>query len=172
LTKFFGALIALSRALNYVATAAAMLLTAFIVLSSVVRYLLGAPFRFTEELVGLFFITMCFLAIPLGLLERRHVTITVFTQLLGRRGRLVCEMLATIIVVAFATVFVIESYKFTALSFRLGARSEVGNLLLYPWMALMPLTMALVVLVVIAQLVKLIHDGGEVNPPHDTAGGA
>ena len=66
---------AVAHWLACLATAAGMLMTALIVLSAIMRYFVGAPFNFSEELVGLLSCSMAFLALPIGLIAREHIAI-------------------------------------------------------------------------------------------------
>lgn len=142
----------LVRAMNALGAVAAVLMTAFVFLSAVMRYLAGSPLRFSDELVGLLFMSMAFLAIPLGQLQRRHICVDIVIHRLSDKFRKLAELLSSLILIAFAIVFIIESYEFTAFSQLLDSRSDIGQLLLWPWMAIMPLCIAVLVLVALAQL--------------------
>ena len=50
---------------------------------------------------------------------------------------------AALVMIVFAVWFVYETYAFTAFSRKLEARSDHVGLLLWPWMAIMPATIAL-----------------------------
>ena len=148
------ALHALSRSIVYVATVAALLLTGLVVLSAVMRYLVASPFHFTEELVGLLFMTMVFFTLPYGISERRHIRVTIFTRLLPPRGKRVAEAFNSVIVIIFGSLFFVQSWKFTAFTHEIGARSEQSEIVLAPWMATIPATIGLLVLVALVQLVR------------------
>ena len=147
-------LYALTRIIVHIGTVAALLLTGLVVLSSIMRYLLGSPFHFTEELVGLLFMAMVFLTVPFGFSERKHIRVTVLTRLLSPKAQQASEVFASIVAIAFTTWFFIESWKFTAFAYDLGARTEQTELILTPWMALMPITFGLVIAVVFVQLCR------------------
>ena len=79
-------LYALTRIIVHIGTVAALLLTGLVVLSSIMRYLLGSPFHFTEELVGLLFMAMVFLTVPFGLPQGMPESVLRFTQLPPAHG--------------------------------------------------------------------------------------
>jgi len=56
----------------YASAAAGILLTFFVVLSAIMRYFIGAPFHFSDELVGLLLATTFLLALPNGLVDTYH----------------------------------------------------------------------------------------------------
>ena len=137
-------------ALLHVATAAGILLTAFVALSSFMRYLMGQPFPFTEELVGLLFVAFVFLALPGATVRRRHIEVTLVTDLLSARLRRGARALGHVLVVVFCVWYGRYAWDFIALSSQLGSRSDIGGLLLWPWMALMLVAPVLMTLAVLA----------------------
>lgn len=131
----------------------------FIILSSTMRYVVGSPFRFTEELVGLLFSAMVFILLPVGEIENRHIRVTVVTDLYSPFWRRFSELLSSVAIIVFAVLFSLISFDFTAMSHQLGASSEMGGMLLYPWMALMPLSSALLGIAVVIRRLEDVGNG-------------
>lgn len=142
---------ALARAMNWLGAVAAVLMTGFVFLSAVMRYVVGSPLMFSDELVGLLFVTMAFLSMPLGLIQQRHISVDIVTRNLRGKLRHVVDLLATLVTVTFGVWFAKESWEFAAFSKMLDARSDIGALVLWPWMALLPACTLIVVLVALAQ---------------------
>ena len=140
----------LCKALLWVAVVAGMLMTGFVVLASLMRYLVGSPFRFTEELVGLLFVAMACLGLPWATLHDRHLRITLIPERLPPPLRKLSELMSTLAILAFSVYFGILAWDFAYTSLRINARSEMGGIPLFPWMALLPLMAALVGVAVIA----------------------
>lgn len=164
LERSFGRL---GRALLVLAAVAALTMTALVVLASIMRYLLGTPFRFTEELVALLYAAMMFLTIPLCTLRNEHIGMMLVVERSRPAARRVLRLLACLVTMAFAVWFGIESWKFAAFGRELGSRTEQVDFLLWPWMALMPATMALVALIVLLQTIRAIiaiRDGTDLAP--------
>jgi len=145
-----------ATALLYVAAAAALTMTALVVLASVMRYLAGSPFRFTEELVALLYLGMVFLTIPNSTVLRQHITVDVLKTRLGPRARKWLGVAALAVTVVFTGWFTVEAYDFAAFAEQIGARTEQVDILLWPWMALMPVTFAIVCLIAASQLLRLL----------------
>jgi TRAP-type C4-dicarboxylate transport system permease small subunit len=150
---------ALSRFLLAIAAAAALTMTALVVTASFMRYVVGTPFRFTEELVALLYVAMMFFTVPYGTFMRQHITVSMLVERAAPRSRHWLQALATLAIIAFAVWFTIEAYQFAAFSQEIGARSEQFDFLLWPWMALMPLAMTLVAVIACWQLVELLRAG-------------
>ncbi|HIN93296.1 MAG TPA: TRAP transporter small permease [Alphaproteobacteria bacterium] len=142
----------------YASAAAGILLTFFVVLSAIMRYFIGAPFHFSDELVGLLLATTFLLALPNGLVDNSHLRITILADRLPRVGRVIAKTVANSILVVFAAVFLFESYKYTAVSYKYGARSEMAEILLYPWMGLMTLVSALMILIVADNVFQIVRE--------------
>jgi TRAP-type C4-dicarboxylate transport system permease small subunit len=136
LDSIIGAIV---RVMVYAATAAGILLSAFVALSAFMRYLVGAPFAFTEEFVGLLFSAMVFLALPYCSHAGQHIRVTLLTDHLPPSWRAYSSVASTLFTLLFCILFAWISFDFAWTSYELGARSDIGRLLLWPWMATMPL---------------------------------
>lgn len=111
--------------------------------SVTMRYFAFAPFRFTEELVGLLMTSAFFLALPLATLRAEHVRILVLVSALPRQARIWIGRLAAILGAAFCLWFLALCLPWLEFAIDRSIKTEVGRLLMYPWMALLPLSMAL-----------------------------
>jgi TRAP-type C4-dicarboxylate transport system permease small subunit len=146
----------LSRWLNYLSAVAISIIACLVTLSVVARYLLDAPFRFTEELVGLLMSAALFLALPLAHIERRDVAVTLITDSMPRAVFRVIGILAQAIVFFFCCAIAWDAWHRAAFALRLNLKSEAASLPLAPWMIVMPVSFAL--LAVVAVLVRPRRD--------------
>jgi TRAP-type C4-dicarboxylate transport system permease small subunit len=146
------ALLRLSQLLSYAASAALALMVLLVVLSSAMRYIVHSPFHFTEELVGLLFLATSFFTIPLNAAERRVIRIVILVRLLPARLAWLGEIFDQLILLVFASWFCVLSWHFTSFAWEIEARSEQSDLLLAPWMAMMPACTFLVAVIVVVQL--------------------
>lgn len=128
----------------HAATIAGIILTFFVAIASVMRYLVGSPFAFTEEIVGLLFTAMVFLALPYCTLHGKQIEVTFVVERLPLTWRRVSAAAALLFTFAFCLSFGYFSYEFTETSFAVNARSDMGRILLWPWMATMPIACVLV----------------------------
>lgn len=119
-------------------------LTLFVALSAVMRYVVGAPFSFTEELVGLFFSALVFLALPYVTLHRQHIEVTLLTDRYPPALRRWTDRLANGLIILFALWFGSYAYDFALVSYQVQARTDIAGLVLWPWMALIVLACVLV----------------------------
>ncbi len=123
------------------AAAAGCAIVVLIGASVTMRYLAFAPFRFTEELVGLLMTAAFFLALPLATLRSEHVRVLIFVSALPGTTRKWIAGLAAVFGVVFSFWFLLLSLPWLEFAVSRGIKSEVGRLILYPWMALIPLSM-------------------------------
>ncbi|RDD61228.1 TRAP transporter small permease [Ferruginivarius sediminum] len=142
----------LVRAMNALAAIAGIVMTVLVFSGAVMRYFLGSPLKFSDELVGLLFLSLSFLAIPLGLLQRSHISVDLVSRKLRGVWARVAEISASLIFIAFATVFVSQAYEFASFSRMIDSRSELGSLVLWPWMGLMAAAFFIALLVALIQL--------------------
>lgn len=146
----------LSRWLNYLSAVAISIIACLVTLSVVARYLLDAPFRFTEELVGLLMSAALFLALPLAHMERRDVTVTLLTDHMPRALFRVAAILAQAIAFVFSGVVAWDAWGQARFALRLHLKSEAAGLPLAPWLVVMPV--CFVVLAIVALLVRPRRD--------------
>ena len=114
--------------------------------SVTMRYFAFAPFRFTEELVGLLMTAAFFLALPLATLRAEHVRVLAIVSALPRKAQRWASRLAAIFGAAFCLWFLVLCLPWLEFAIDRNIKTEVGRLLMYPWMALLPLSMAFSIL--------------------------
>jgi TRAP-type C4-dicarboxylate transport system permease small subunit len=148
------ALTAVARLAAHAATVLALLVTGFVVLSAVMRYFIGAPLRFSDELVGLMVAALAFLALPHALAEGRHIRITAFATRLPGAGAAVARLVALVLLLAFLAVFTIEFADAVGYAIEVGSRTEVGGLRLYPWMLVAPACLALMAVLAVVRFLR------------------
>lgn len=111
--------------------------------SVTMRYFAFAPFRFTEELVGLLMTAAFFLALPLVTLRAEHVRVLLFVSMLPPWAARAAGILAAFFGGSFCMWFLVLCIPWLEFAIDRNIKTEVGRLLMYPWMALLPLSMAL-----------------------------
>ena len=127
----------------------AMVMTALVVTATVMRYFIGRPFDFTEELVALLYMSMVFLAIPLVTFKQSHIAVSVMPRRFKHALGGVLRAGSALVMIAFCTWFTIEAYGYVEYSRRLSSRSEQVDFLLWPWMAVIPVTMGFVTIIAV-----------------------
>jgi TRAP-type C4-dicarboxylate transport system permease small subunit len=123
----------LARTLAALAAGAGAAILVLVVAAVVMRYVVSAPLRFTEELSGLLLAQMVFLAIPAVLLANQNIRVTLLVDRLPPLGRRIAFVIGQIILVAFCVWFVREAWAIASFEARLGAMSEQSRLPLAPW---------------------------------------
>lgn len=122
-------------------------MTALIFVSTLMRYLGGRPLRFSDELAGLLFLALTFLCLPYVLSKGRHIRIEVLISLMPMGIAKVMDFVGVVVLLAFCSIFAYESWNFMNFSFSLNSRTDISSILLWPWMAIMPCSMVLCILV-------------------------
>lgn len=133
-------------ALAVLAAISGAVIVALIGASVTMRYFAFAPFRFTEELVGLLMSAAFFLALPLVTLRSEHVKVTVLLTTLSPITRRLVAALAGLFGIVFCMWFFALCVPWMEFAFERNIKTEVGRLLLYPWMAVLPVSMLLTAL--------------------------
>jgi len=111
--------------------------------SVAMRYFAFAPFRFTEELVGLLMTAAFFLALPLATYRAEHVRVLLVVSALPDGARIWVRRLSVVFGAAFCLWFLALCLPWLEFAIDRNIKTEVGRLLMYPWMALIPLSMGL-----------------------------
>ncbi|RKF12680.1 TRAP transporter small permease [Roseovarius spongiae] len=130
----------IANLLAQVAAGLAVAMSGFVALSAIMRYLFGAPFSFTEELVGLLFTAMIFAGIPACTLRRSHISVTIIPDLLPKWAQRQLDRLAHAVILFFCIWFGKLTWDYMQLTISLNARSSGVQLILWPWTAALPLS--------------------------------
>jgi TRAP-type C4-dicarboxylate transport system permease small subunit len=128
-----AALLAATRGLTMVAAAATAAIFAVVFAAVVMRYAVGAPFAFTEELSGLLLAMSVFLMLPLTVAANLNIRITLVTERLRGTAARLAWVFGELILLAFFAVFAWEAWKFFGLALRFKEKSEQAQLVLAPW---------------------------------------
>ncbi|KAA0013277.1 TRAP transporter small permease [Billgrantia pellis] len=123
------------------------LMTTLIFISTLMRYLGGYPLRFSDELAGLLFLSLTFLCLPHVLDKGRHIRIEILMNLVPAPAARIMDAVGTLTLIAFCLIFAIEAWSFMGFSYAINSRTDISSLLLWPWMAIMPFSMLLCLLV-------------------------
>lgn len=132
--------------LSGLAAIAGALIVGLVGASVAMRHIANAPFRFTEELVGLLMTAAFFLALPLATLRGEHVRVTILVAALPARPARRAALLASLFGVAFCLWFFVLCLPWLEFAFTRNIKTEVARLIMYPWMALLPLSLLLTAL--------------------------
>jgi TRAP-type transport system small permease protein len=135
---------------------AAVLLAAVTLLvswSSIGRYVFNAPIRFAEEVSGLLMIGMLFLAIA-GAGKPAHIRVGLLADNVPAKVKPVMRGLAFIVLAVFCVVFGWDATKQAWFDYQRNIRSEIVSWWLWPWAALVPLAMLLVLVDALLRLVR------------------
>ena len=163
-----AALAPVFRAMAVVAAVAGAAMVGLIGASVTMRYFAFAPFRFTEELVGLLMTASFFLALPLVTLRAEHVRVVVLVSALPDRLRSWTGIAAAVFGAAFCLWFLALCVPWLQFAVERNIKTEVGRVVMYPWMALLPLSM---LLSAVAFLARAASGGGPIpNEREDTSG--
>lgn len=153
-----------ARALAALGAAAVAGIFALVLAAVVMRYLVSAPFRFTEELSGLLLAMTVFLTLPFTLAAHQNIRVTILSERVPGIARRLLWALGQAILIAFAGIFAWEAYKVTEFTVMLNLKSEVSRLELAPFM------IAMTVSVCVAALIgawQALRPPPEPRPPGD-----
>lgn len=142
-----------SRVMGVAAAVAVAGIVVLLVSSSVRRYVLGSPIPVTEELTALLFAALSFLSIVEGFVHDRQIRVGIVWRKLPRPLRnwaMLAGHVFTLVVLAWLVRWTLE---FSVVSLELGSRTYVSGLLLWPWMMLIPASLALLCVAVAVRAV-------------------
>jgi TRAP-type C4-dicarboxylate transport system permease small subunit len=143
------------------ATIASVMIILLIGGSVTMRYLTFTPFRFTEELVGLLMTAAFFLALPLVTLHAKHVRVLILITSLPDRTKPLVAGLASIFGVVFCAWFFLLCIPWLEFAYDRQIKTEVGRLIMYPWMSILPLSMILTIIAFIIRYVSEVFKEAE-----------
>lgn len=125
-----------------------------IVVSVTMRKVFNAPLHFSEEVVGLLMSASLFLALPMVTLRGSHVRVSIVATYLETRSRRLFHLLsclAALVGIACCVWLTVEAIPWLEFALNLNLKTETSRVLLYPWMAALPLS------IVITGVIFLFH---------------
>ena len=155
----FTVITALDRACSWLAGWAARLaalgilaIVILLVLSSLQRYVAGAPIPITEELAGLLFLASAFLSLAYGFTENRHVRLELLWKLLRSPWREAAELTGLLFAVVALVALMVVTYELGVDSFEGGHLSEMTEIVLWPWRLVMTFGLGLLLLAIVVRI--------------------
>nr|WP_246407415.1 TRAP transporter small permease [Geomicrobium halophilum] len=118
------------------------------------RFVLGSSLEWSEELARYCFIWMIYIGISYGVKKQRHIKVDVLMLLFKDKGKVILNMIANVIFLAFAIFIVIYGTNIAVQIFGWGQTSPgLGLPMAFVYFAT-PAGMSLTVIRLIQQLVK------------------
>ena len=146
----------LLKGLLFLSSFAGFGIVAIVLLSVFQRYVLKSPLSFSEELVGLLLSSMLFLSLPYITNTDKHVKITLITNLLKKKYKTWLTIIACTINLIFSLWMLIETIEWMEFAIKLNLKTENSRLLLSPWMAVVPLSFSVNLIISLKKIFKQI----------------
>ncbi len=150
--------------LEYLALAMAVLaalamvgIVAIIVAGVIMRRFANAPLHITEDMVGLMLSAVLFLGVPYVTLRSKHVRVAIIADAVNKRFAPVLTAAAMSVGLVFFGWIFLESLPWLEFAWKRGIRTETARLLLYPWMAVLPLSVALTWVIFVARFAGFLE---------------
>ncbi|QCO56500.1 TRAP transporter small permease [Pseudorhodobacter turbinis] len=135
-----------------------------IVTSVMMRKFANSPVHITEEVVGLMLSVSLFLGLPMVTLKQKHVRVSLIADRLQGPSRRVMNIVALLVGIGFFGWLIVETIPWFEFAFKRNLKTETTRLLLWPWMALMPLSLATTGAILLARMVGIIEDFDNAAP--------
>ena len=156
---------AVSLGLEYLALALAALaaiglisIVAIITTSVIMRKFANTPLHITEEVVGLLLSVTLFLGLPIVTFRTKHVQVSLLTTYVSGITQTVLRTAGLVVGIVFFGWLILETIPWFEFAFKRSLKTETTRILLYPWMALMPLSLIVTGLILIARLTGFIDN--------------
>ena len=132
-----------------------------IITASVVMRKFGSPLHITEEVVGLLLSVSLFLGLPMVTLRSQNVRVSLLVDHVPAIYQVLLRALGLLLAIGFFVWLMTEILPWFDFALRRNLRTETARILLYPWMAVMPVTIGLTTVILAARLLRLVpEDGG------------
>tara|TARA_R110002020_G_scaffold37723_6_gene113829 strand:- start:321 stop:866 length:546 start_codon:yes stop_codon:yes gene_type:complete len=148
-----------TRVLAGLGAACVAAMAALTVLAVVMRYAVGAPFAFTEDLAGLMLVSAVFLGMPYALATHAHIRVNLLHDRTRGRARRGLFVLGQVIFLVFAAVFFRGALADLNLTMMLELKTEVARIPLAPFVAMMVAGVAMSALVAAWQMLRPPPEG-------------
>ena len=141
--------------LTWLGGAAMVIMVAIIIVSVVMRYLLGQPMLGSNELIQMTSVVLVMTALPYCTAEEAHIRVDIFDYVLGRWGCFAGDIFFRVLSGFVLGVLTYRSTLKALDTFRWSDTTNMLNLPVWPMYALLALGTALTVVVFIAQIIEI-----------------
>jgi TRAP-type C4-dicarboxylate transport system permease small subunit len=111
------------------------------------RYILREPFGWTYEIAGFIFLTVCATGVSCALVDRRHIGVDLFLNILKPKIRSVFDLICLVVTVGWGFVVLIGAWKRAFFNFKTGNVSPNLEIPLFPIEVQAPIGMVIFVLI-------------------------
>jgi len=146
----------LALALALAASLCLIVIVGLVTTSVILRRVVGTPLHVTEDIVGLLLTAMLFLGLPLVTLRSQHVRVSIVSNALAPRFGGVVHVAAMLVGVVFFGWIFIKALPWLEFAWARNLKTETARLLLYPWMAALPVSMGLTWVIFATRLTGLL----------------
>ncbi|WP_078059304.1 TRAP transporter small permease [Tropicimonas marinistellae] len=129
-----------------------------IISTSVVMRKLGTPLHVTEEVVGLLLSVSLLLALPMVTLRSQHVRVALLVNAAGGVWLRALRLLGLVLSLVFFGWLMLEIVPWFEFAYDRSLKTQTSRLLLYPWMAVMPVTIVLTIAILLARLLGFLPE--------------
>lgn len=143
-----------------------------IVVSVLMRKFFNMPLFFGEEVVGMLMSVSLFLALPMVTLRGLHVRVSILSAYLKKRSRVLFALissLAALVGIVCCAWLLIDAVPWLEFAIKHNLKTETSRILLYPSMAVLPISICLTGVIFAARLFGWIGDN-EKNGSETPAG--
>lgn len=140
--------------LTRIATLSNACLMVFVAGSAVMRYAFGAPVHFSEELVGVLFLVGVMLALPDASARDEHIKVTLLTDQLRGRKRLIATVVGRLVTLAFVAWLLWLAVGSGAEAFERGLVTEQAGIPVWIAYAVIALSAGTMVIATLTQLAQ------------------
>lgn len=123
-------LIGLRESLNVIMFVSGALMTLFVVVQVIARYLFHSPLSWTEEFSRIMFFWITFVGAAIALRTDQHITVTAFVNILPARIRLLINIIVRLLTIPFV---IIVSYGGIKISWSMKASSTPALRISLAW---------------------------------------
>ena len=130
------------------------------------RYILREPFGWTYEVGGFIFLTACATGVSCALVDRRHIGVDLFLNILKPKTRSVFDLICLVVTVGWGFIVLIGTWKRAFFNLKTGNVSPNLEIPLFPIEVQAPIGMVIFVLIGIIMIwedIKQILNNGLSN---------
>ncbi len=132
-------------------------MVSLLVASSLGRYVFGKPIAVTEELGALLFVTLAFMSMTEGFMSDRQVRIQLVWRSLPPRVQGWSMIAGHGLSVGALAVVIDATWDFAFFSYQVGAKTYITEIIEWPWMMLIPMSLGIFATATIVRMLVDLH---------------
>lgn len=147
-----------SEYFNWFAAVAGGIIFGLVSLSAIMRYAIGRPFLWSDEICGFLLFVFCFASLPIAFATKSHMIVTFFSDRIPQPAKDYVRIAVRVFALVYVAIFAKVAFQYSFVTYRLHSLSLNAALPIFPWQVSMPIVLVLTGVLILVEVIEIIRE--------------